>query len=209
MLCGIYTINNILNGRVYVGSTANARRRFSEHRRHLEAGTHHCGHLQHAWNKYGRDAFIFEVRLTCPKEDLLGYEQMLLDEIAGLYNSTKTAGSSLGVKHSAETRARMSEAAKKRSADPAWRARHSARLKKHFENTAARALASEKAKKRFSMPEERAKAAEQAKVRVYTPETRARMSAAQRARFATPEGKAHQIRASRISRDKMKARNEH
>lgn len=57
----IYKIINTLNQKFYVGSTNDQKQRFRTHRRRLRAGTHHCAHLQAAWNKYGEDKFVFVV----------------------------------------------------------------------------------------------------------------------------------------------------
>jgi len=57
----IYQIRNVVNQKFYVGSTWNMRERFRTHRNKLRRGVHHCHHLQAAWNKYGEDAFKFEV----------------------------------------------------------------------------------------------------------------------------------------------------
>lgn len=109
-LPGIYQIRNTANGKVYVGSAASLRRRWYEHRSHLTRGAHDNRHLQRAWNKHGAEVFVFEPLFICDKSMLLFYEQRALDTISPEYNLAPTAGSSLGVKHTAETRARMSMA---------------------------------------------------------------------------------------------------
>jgi group I intron endonuclease len=57
----IYKIINLTNGKFYVGSTNNQRERFRTHRTKLRNNTHHCAHLQAAWNTYGEDSFLFRV----------------------------------------------------------------------------------------------------------------------------------------------------
>jgi group I intron endonuclease len=57
----IYKIRNVVNGKFYVGSTMDTRERFRTHRNKLRRSTHHCAHLQSAWNKYGEDCFVFEI----------------------------------------------------------------------------------------------------------------------------------------------------
>lgn len=57
----IYWIKNTLNGKFYVGSTVQRYVRWKTHRTKLRAGTHHCAHLQAAWNKYGEASFEFKV----------------------------------------------------------------------------------------------------------------------------------------------------
>lgn len=59
---GIYRIRNIVNDKVYIGQTVERFvERFWLHRWQLRMGCHVNRHLQNAWNKYGEDAFVFEV----------------------------------------------------------------------------------------------------------------------------------------------------
>src|SRR5258707_13712753 len=58
---GIYKITCTANKRIYIGSAVNLRQRRSEHFSGLQHSTHHNPILQNAWNKYGPDAFTFEV----------------------------------------------------------------------------------------------------------------------------------------------------
>ena len=57
----IYWIKNRKNGKFYVGSTTQRYVRWRTHKKKLRAGTHHCKHLQAAWNKYGEATFEFSV----------------------------------------------------------------------------------------------------------------------------------------------------
>lgn len=59
--CGIYIIQNVVNGNIYVGSSININRRFSQHKSTLRHNTHRNKHLQNAWNKYGEENFEFIV----------------------------------------------------------------------------------------------------------------------------------------------------
>lgn len=58
---GIYRIINTTNSKVYIGSTKNFNRRAIEHQKMLEDKKHHSYHLQNAYDKYGSDAFNFEI----------------------------------------------------------------------------------------------------------------------------------------------------
>lgn len=58
---GIYKITNKINGKFYIGSSNNLRKRLQDHKRELRAGKHTNKHLQASWNKYGEDSFDFEV----------------------------------------------------------------------------------------------------------------------------------------------------
>lgn len=61
MTSGIYKITNTLQGRVYVGSATNIGQRWYDHRKNLVSNRHENPHLQNAWNKYGPEAFRWEV----------------------------------------------------------------------------------------------------------------------------------------------------
>lgn len=58
---GIYKIENLVNGKCYIGSAVAFVRRFSSHKSMLNSGKHDNSHLQRAFNKYGQDAFVFSV----------------------------------------------------------------------------------------------------------------------------------------------------
>lgn len=80
----IYKISNVINGKFYVGSTVDSRKRFWAHRKALRAGNHDCIHLQRAWNKYGEDCFKFEIiEQLGSREALYPAEQRWLDEHFG------------------------------------------------------------------------------------------------------------------------------
>lgn len=80
----IYKIINLTNGKFYVGSTNNQRERFRTHRKKLRSSTHHCAHLQAAWNKYGEDSFVFKVIEEIEDEALLqAAEDVWLSEWVG------------------------------------------------------------------------------------------------------------------------------
>lgn len=57
---GIYKIVNLINGKVYIGQSDRLNEREREHFYRLDRNEHHNEHLQRAFNKYGKDNFIFE-----------------------------------------------------------------------------------------------------------------------------------------------------
>lgn len=72
---GVYAIRNIVNGKIYVGSTTNSfQERWRTHKKKLNLNKHPNKHLQSAWNKYGRNCFIFEILEIVKPEDCLKRE---------------------------------------------------------------------------------------------------------------------------------------
>lgn len=114
---GVYRITDSATGRFYIGSSVNMAKRWAQHQRRLQLGAHPNPRLQAIWN-------VDPARLTCTvfhavregtKDALLSCEQAALDA-AGVgtnplcMNVLAIAGSHLGRKRSAETRARMAAA---------------------------------------------------------------------------------------------------
>jgi group I intron endonuclease len=61
MICGIYSIQNIVTGKHYVGCSTNCRRRWTYHKYQLKSGTHHSIKLQRSYDKHGLEAFVFTI----------------------------------------------------------------------------------------------------------------------------------------------------
>lgn len=109
MESGIYIIRNKINNKIYIGSAVNFNDRWKRHLRDLKKGTHHSIHLQRSWIKYGISNFIFEIVEKSEPSKLIQREQFHLDfhksyDIKNGYNMSPTAGSSLGIKRSQETK---------------------------------------------------------------------------------------------------------
>lgn len=106
---GIYMILNLLNGKVYIGSTVHFRNRWNKHCNELNFNRHHSRYLQFAWNKYGEDTFQFTIlKFIDDKSKLELIEQEYIDAFQASnseygYNYGPTAGSPLGLKRSKET----------------------------------------------------------------------------------------------------------
>ena len=94
-MIGIYKIQNTKNGKFYIGSSNNVKRRWYGHRYQLRTETHTNPHLQNSWNKYGESCFIFKILLLCQEFDLLYYEQHYIDLLVPDYNISKIAGRAL------------------------------------------------------------------------------------------------------------------
>lgn len=132
---GIYQINNLVNQKKYLGSTVADKgfyTRWHIHLSDLRLGKHHSIHLQRAWDKYGKDSFVFEVieyitraaNMTDQqwKTYVLSKEQYYLDTVLFAhnkdqslfhqlgYNICRVAGSSIGYQHTKKAKAKMSKA---------------------------------------------------------------------------------------------------
>lgn len=90
---GIYAIKNTLNGKMYVGSTSQFKKRWRRHRQALRGNYHHSPHLQRSYNKIGENRFVFIVLEACEnvRETLIFLEQKYMDELHPEYNVKKTA----------------------------------------------------------------------------------------------------------------------
>lgn len=83
---GIYILTNSVNGKRYIGSSNNIRKRLWKHRSLLRHNKHENPYLQNAWNKYGEDMFAFAVIETCETDVLLEREQYYIDTLKPEYN---------------------------------------------------------------------------------------------------------------------------
>lgn len=126
---GIYKILNKINGKFYIGSAINFKRRFARHARLLNTKEHPNEYLQNAWNKYWSISFEFIIlQYVENKADLIKYEQVWLnftrcyDREVG-YNICKIADNRTGILHSAAAKIKMSEANKGRIKSPEWQAK--------------------------------------------------------------------------------------
>lgn len=88
----IYQIRNILNNKIYIGSTKNLRKRKIRHLRDLNKSCHHCIYLQRAYNKYGVENFVFEVLEECDNNDLFTKEKEWIDKLKPEYNIGAVGG---------------------------------------------------------------------------------------------------------------------
>jgi group I intron endonuclease len=113
-IAAIYIIRNNVNNKIYVGSTNDLNRRLRNHKFLLEAGKHHSKHLQNAYNKYGKENFLFEVYKKVNENELLIEEQKVLDYLRPFgkngYNIAEIAGSPMkGKTHTDKVKAILRE----------------------------------------------------------------------------------------------------
>lgn len=112
-MSGIYKITNKTTGKIYIGSASNFCVRWSTHYNMLIKNNHENEYLQNAWNKYGKDDFIFEIiEYVEDKNKLLAREQYWLDftkcydRTIG-FNIEAIAGSSYGRITSEKTKEKL------------------------------------------------------------------------------------------------------
>ena len=112
MNTGVYKIENITNGKVYVGSTATLgfRKRWGLHRASLRANKHPNQHLQYSWNKHGEQSFKFEIVEECPPAQCIIREQHYFDAFHPEYNILQIAGSCRGYRHTDIAKQKIGEA---------------------------------------------------------------------------------------------------
>lgn len=109
---GIYRIVCATNGKVYIGSTANLRKRSNDHFAAFRRNAHPNQKLQRAFNKYGEAPFTFEVLEFVLPPFLLEREQYWLDKCKpfgkqGFNIACSTQSNNLGMVASAETREKL------------------------------------------------------------------------------------------------------
>lgn len=120
MSFGIYMIINIINKKIYIGSTINLKERWKKHKQHLRNKKHINCYLQKSWEKYGEESFKFEIlQQVTHAEHLISYEQVYMDYYKSYdknigYNIRIKADSNLGIKRNKDTRKKLSIIAKQR-----------------------------------------------------------------------------------------------
>ena len=80
-ICGIYKIENLVNGKVYVGQSINIKTRFMSHKSELKSNNHSNIHLQNSWNKYGEENFKFEILEECNFDNLNNLEKEWISKL--------------------------------------------------------------------------------------------------------------------------------
>lgn len=137
----IYKIENLVNGKVYIGQTRKRfKRRKGSHVAKLKGNYHINDHLQNSWNKYGKENFKFSIIERCLTRNLDDREIYWIDyykEKTELYNFE--GGGHKRKIITKETREKLSKAGKKAYKDPEILARRKKQWeeisgKGHFNN---------------------------------------------------------------------------
>ena len=74
MACGIYKIENLIDGKTYIGSSVNLESREYKYFWMLERGSHDNIHLQNSYNKFGKVNFKFTIIEECENSLLIQKE---------------------------------------------------------------------------------------------------------------------------------------
>lgn len=153
---GVYKITNILNGRVYIGSTSCFRKRAASHKCNLEANRHLNKFMQNDFNKSGTESFLFEVLevVAGDKQERLDREQFYIDQ---WYDNQKNCYNL--VKEAKDTR---SGTRNKKEIDPLTDGRcqpyseerltkHTEKLKEVWQDPSLKELSRQNARKQWSV----------------------------------------------------------
>lgn len=126
MKSGIYYILNIINNKIYIGSSKFLRGRILSHISHLNRNAHNNDKLQRSWNKYAAENFIFGIVEYCEIENLENKENYWIDQFQSF---KKDLGFNIldkavrGFQMPQETRDKLSISATERFKNPAERER--------------------------------------------------------------------------------------
>lgn len=197
MAAGIYEIT-APSGHRYIGSAVDIERRWVRHRKDLRAGKHGNINLQRAAAKYGADRLAFNVLIICAPADALMFEQRAIDGLRPTYNIAPVAGSSRGIKRSAEFKAKVSRGLQGRIVSAETRAKIGAKhrgkklspdhVRMWHAGIPALSIEERRARARIlQTPAVRAKKAEAMKGHATSASARAKISAALKGRPHSPE----------------------
>ncbi len=99
-ICGIYCIENIINGKKYIGQSINIFSRWKQHINKAKSGTNTA--LYNAIRKYGKDNFKFYILKKCNKNELSDLEIMYIKKYNTKaprgYNMTDDGEGTVGVR---------------------------------------------------------------------------------------------------------------
>ena len=119
-ISGIYAIENLVTGKIYIGQATHIKERWKIHKWSLKENRHINTHLQRSWNKYGKQNFQFIILELCSEIELSKKEIFHITEyrkIVGVYNQTDGGEGTKGRIATEKTRQKISESLKGK---PSW-----------------------------------------------------------------------------------------
>lgn len=110
--CGIYSITNTVNGKVYIGQSVNIKKRWVRHLWELNQGVHGNKNLQRAFDLDGKEAFVITQieQVERDKEKLFERENYWIEKMNSIlngYNLFIAKPSPMGFRHSEESKKAM------------------------------------------------------------------------------------------------------
>lgn len=112
---GIYCIENLVNGKKYIGQSVDITSRWRKHKNELNNNVHFNDYLQKSWNKYGEDNFSFYVLEFCDidkLDDIEIYYIALYKTLNRESGYNLTSGGTYNKEYSVETRMKISQSLK-------------------------------------------------------------------------------------------------
>lgn len=203
-LCFIYAITHRASRERYIGSSTQLGQRWATHRWQLNAGIHHCRHLQNAWRKYGAQEFSFSVIREVDTSDRKERALLELELIAErpCYNSRIASLGAHNFENNSETRARISNgiqlAMKSNPEYAEFLFTRGKAISAYMKSPKGRKTIGSHTKRRWRIPSERAKLSRGLINRWADPQARNRQSQKMKAARGTPE-------ARRANSEAMKA----
>ncbi len=111
--CGVYKIENLIDGKMYIGGSADLKKRKYNQFNTLKCNKNTNPSFQEAYNLHGEENFELVILLYCEPFERKRYEQFFVNKykkLGLLYNvCLDDVDSRLGVFHSPETCAKMSK----------------------------------------------------------------------------------------------------
>lgn len=151
----VYKILNRKNGRFYIGSSINIKRRWEGHKSQLRHQKHPNILLQTDWDKYKEESFSLEILEEVPNALLLEKEEEWITREKSLakygnYNISATPRSPmLGRQHTPETKAKISKATAGKN-NPFYGKTHSKKTKEKIRQAGKKYEPTEDTKRRIS-----------------------------------------------------------
>jgi hypothetical protein len=87
---GVFQIRNMLNGKIFIGSSTDLKAAWFAQKLKLDVGMHPNSDLQNDWNKYGHSNFVYEIVEEIDQKDdnpsdsekeLKVLEKMVIEEL--------------------------------------------------------------------------------------------------------------------------------